>query len=75
MNSTNVVHVPPASDAAPATTIERLRRAVEAHGPRAVIRAVGLSEAAFWRAYAGAKVRAGTVHQINAALEAFEPRT
>ncbi len=58
-------------DSLPATTREHLQREVEERGHIHVIRAIGLSEAAFWRAMAGAKIRAGTVHQIQAGLDAL----
>jgi hypothetical protein len=59
-------------DSAPATVVEEMHRAVARHGPRRVIKAIGLSEAAFWRAYSGVKVRAGTVHQIRAGLAGLD---
>ena len=56
----------------PATLRERLQRKVDESGAQPVMAAVGLSPAAFWRALAGGNVRAGTVHQIEATLNALE---
>lgn len=56
----------------PATLRERLQRNIDSRGHVTVMRAVGLAPSAFWRAVAGAAVRAGTVHQIEAALGALE---
>jgi hypothetical protein len=56
----------------PATLRERVQRAIEAHGHRAVFRAVGLSEGAFWRAVGGGPVHAGTPLMFERGLSALE---
>ncbi len=59
-------------DSLPGTLLERLKHAVETRGHLRVIHTIGLSQAAFWRAMAGGKIRAGTVHQIEAGLDALD---
>ena len=54
--------------ALPATIRERLNLKVEEIGSRPVLRATGLSEAAFWRAVAGARVHFGTCAAIERGL-------
>ena len=51
---------------------ERAQRAIDTYGHMAVMRAVGLSQSCFWRAVGGGPVHAGTVLQLESALDAMD---
>ena len=56
----------------PVTLRERAQRAIDTHGAKAVHRATGLSESAFWRAVGGGPGHSGTALMLSAGLDRLE---